>query len=285
VASPRRRLATNAPGDFYVDETCIDCGACRWMAPATFDSGGDQSRVHAQPEDAAADRRALLATIACPTGSIGAEGRDLSEAKRAFPVPIDGPVFHAGYHSEKSFGATPYFIARREGNVLVDSPRWNRLLADRLEALGGVSILFLTHRDDVADHERWADRFGARRLIHAEDRMGLRGVDVFDGIEPIPIAADLVILPTPGHTEGSSCLLYRDRYLFTGDHLAYDPERDRLYAFRSACWYDWRVQTESMRSLAKRRFEWVLPGHGDPVHLDADRMAAAMAACVGWMSR
>ena len=36
MANASRRLPHNAPGDFFVDSTCIDCDTCRWMAPATF---------------------------------------------------------------------------------------------------------------------------------------------------------------------------------------------------------------------------------------------------------
>ena len=53
-----------------------------------------------------------------------------------------------------------------QGNVLVDVPRWTPLLARRLEELGGVAWILLTHRDDVSDHAAWAAHFGARRVIH-----------------------------------------------------------------------------------------------------------------------
>ena len=32
---------------------------------------------------------------------------------------------HLGYHSPLSFGATPYFIRRPGGNIMIDSPRFN----------------------------------------------------------------------------------------------------------------------------------------------------------------
>lgn len=48
----------------------------------------------------------------------------------------------------------------------MDVPRWTPLLAQRLAALGGVRWVFLTHRDDVGAHERWAQHFGATRIIH-----------------------------------------------------------------------------------------------------------------------
>lgn len=39
-----------------------------------------------------------------------------------FVVGLWQGVYHCGYHSEKSFAATSYFITRPEGNILVD--RW-----------------------------------------------------------------------------------------------------------------------------------------------------------------
>ncbi|HYG82775.1 MAG TPA: ferredoxin, partial [Pyrinomonadaceae bacterium] len=160
MANPSKRLPENAPGDFYVDESCIDCDACRQIAPAVFRDHGDQSSVYRQPADAAAARRALMALVACPTASIGTtRDHDARLGVEAFPERLDENVYFCGFTSESSFGAWSYLIARPEaegGNVLVDSPRFNRQLVRRLEELGGVRTIFLTHRDDVADHERFA---------------------------------------------------------------------------------------------------------------------------------
>ena len=88
---------------------------------------------------------------------------------------------------------------------------------------------------------------------------------------------------SPLPTRGSACLLYADRFLFTGDHLAWSIPSQRFTAFRSVCWYDWAEQTESMRRLATYPFEYVLPGHGAPRSLPADEMRAAMRDCVSRM--
>lgn len=301
MASPKRRLAANVDGDFYVDDTCIDCDTCRWMAPATFDEVDDQSRVHRQPSTPDETRRALLALIACPTASIGTRSKhDIAAAKAALPDPIDGDVYHCGYHAESSFGAASYLIVRPQGNVLVDSPRWAGALVRRLEQLGGVRWMFLTHQDDVADHRRFRDHFGCDRVMHCDDiRHGTREVEVqIAGDDPVPLggATDggaapggLWVIPTPGHTRGSACLLVDDRYLFTGDHLAFSERRGHLYAFRSACWYDWPAQIRSMERLAvlqpEHPFQWVLPGHGRRWHGTAQDMAAQLAQCVAWMRR
>lgn len=58
---------------------------------------------------------------------------------------------------------------RPEGNVLVDSPRFAAPLVRRIEAMGGVALMFLTHRDDVADHEKFHQHFGCQRIVHEAD--------------------------------------------------------------------------------------------------------------------
>ena len=71
MASQELRLSANVPGDFFVDSTCIDCDACRILAPAVFSDAGDQSFVHHQPESEEELHAARKALITCPTASIG----------------------------------------------------------------------------------------------------------------------------------------------------------------------------------------------------------------------
>jgi glyoxylase-like metal-dependent hydrolase (beta-lactamase superfamily II) len=227
--------------------------------------------------------------VACPTGSIGTREPvdEVAEAASAFPVLIDGDVYDNGYHSRKSFGAASYFIRRPSGNVLVDSPRYNERLARRLDELGGVRYLLLTHRDDVADHAQWHDRFGCERLLHRDDvSAATRHVEIQpEGGDPVALADDLLVLPVPGHTRGHVVVHHADRFLFTGDHLAFSPELGHLYAFRRHCWYSWPRQVESMRTLLARRFEWVLPGHGRRFHATAGQARRSLERCLAWMER
>ncbi|MBM3559558.1 MAG: MBL fold metallo-hydrolase [Alphaproteobacteria bacterium] len=283
MAQAARRLPENAPGEFYVDETCIDCGACRWIAPASFDLAGERSFVKTQPRDEAKARRAEMALIACPTASIGTAGKhDLAAARAAYPARMYGEVFHCGWHAEASFGAAAWLVRRPHGNILVDSPRFAGRLVRALEDMGGVRWMFLSHRDDVADHARFAAHFGATRILHADDvSHATRGVEwQVEGDAPVALTPGATMLPVPGHTRGSMALLVDETLLFTGDHLAWSPEEDRLVAWRDVCWYDWRAQTRSMARLAAQRFEWVLSGHGTPGHRPAAEMACGMEGLV-----
>jgi len=287
MASVDRRLAENVAGDFYVDETCIDCDTCRRIEPAVFAEGASFSYVAHQPRDAAERRRSLMALVACPTGSIGTVSRaDARPAIAAFPEPVAENVSFCGFTSQDSFGAWSWFVERPEGNVLVDSPRAANPLLAALESRGGVARLFLTHRDDVADHAAFARRFGCERILHERDVTGeTRSVErKLAGDEAIPLSEDLLAIPTPGHTRGHAVLLYRDKFLFTGDHLAWSERRNGLVAFRDACWYSWTEQIRSMERLLDFRFEWVLPGHGWRYHAsDPETMRKELEKCVAWM--
>jgi glyoxylase-like metal-dependent hydrolase (beta-lactamase superfamily II)/ferredoxin len=288
MANPARRLPQNIAGDFFVDETCIDCDACRQIAPRTFRDHGDQSSVYRQPETSVEIHQALKSLVACPTGSIGTTRRhDTRAAVEAFPELIDGNVYFCGFTAESSFGAWSYLVVRPEaegGNVLVDSPRFSRPLVKNIEALGGVKTIFLTHRDDVADHEAFARRFGAARVMHADDRAARHGVErAVEGEQEVRLDETLRAIPTPGHTRGHMVLLYKDQYLFTGDHLAWSPARRGLTAFRGACWYSWAEQTRSMEKLLGYTFAWVLPGHGRIHGGEPSAMREHLRACVEWM--
>ncbi|MEL6380936.1 MAG: MBL fold metallo-hydrolase [Cyanobacteria bacterium J06626_18] len=287
MAHRKARRSQNVDGDIYVDSSCIDCDTCRWMAPAVYSRVDGQSVVFHQPATERDRLAALQALLACPTASIGTvtSPADMKAAQASLPIPVTDGIYHCGYHSEKSYGAASYFIQRPEGNILVDSPRFAAPLVKRLEALGGVRYLYLTHRDDVADHQAFHEHFGCDRLLHRDD-MSSSTADVempLIGSDPIHVAADMTILPVPGHTRGHTVLLYQNRFLFTGDHLAWSPQLQHLYAFRRACWYSWAEQIESMEKLAAYSFEWVLPGHGRRYHADVETIHQQMEKCLTWM--
>ncbi|HLH31555.1 MAG TPA: ferredoxin, partial [Terriglobia bacterium] len=120
MANPNRAYSENAAGNFFVDDTCIDCDLCRQIAPTVFEDTGDHSSVYHQPESGSEIHRAAMALVACPTGSIGThEKLDVRAAAEAYPERIDENVYFCGYASPNSYGAASYLITRSEGNVLV----------------------------------------------------------------------------------------------------------------------------------------------------------------------
>src|SRR4029078_5546082 len=94
MANPKKRVPENVPGDFFVDSTCIDCDACRQIAPNVFGEAADTSYVHTQPVLTMDRRRALQALLSCPTGSIGCVADDdVKGVMQDFPLLIEAPVY------------------------------------------------------------------------------------------------------------------------------------------------------------------------------------------------
>lgn len=275
MANPTKRLSTNVEGNFFVDSTCIDCDTCRQLAPATFMEKGDHSTVFCQPASASEELAAYQALIACPVGSIGVAEQNAAQfrqAKTSFPQELESGVLYNGFNSEKSFGANSYFIHHPDGNWLIDSPRYLKHLIASFEERGGIRYIFLSHEDDVADAARYANTFGATRIIHRADAHAMPDAEwIVEGDDPIHATPECTLIPVPGHTAGSMSLLYKNRFLFTGDHMWWDRQHQQLRAPSVLIW----DESQLVRSLSKLlhvSFEWVLPGHGHRVHLPAAAM-------------
>ena len=196
-------------------------------------------------------------------------------------------VFHLGYHSKASFGATSYLaLTRSNDGILVDSPRYSSKLAREIEAIvgGAPKFMFLTHKDDVADHIRWKERFPSmRRIMHAADVKGadewpyieMRDVEVqLEGDGPWHVdGLEAEVVFTPGHSLGSASLVLpgeggREGCVFTGDHLAFNGRLGRLDGF-ARYGRDLGMQAESMKRLGEvDAVQWILPGHGRRQHFD-----------------
>ena len=277
MADRTKRLSTNVDGNFFVDATCINCDTCRQLAPKSFREDGDYSAVAHQPEGDAQLHQAYQALLACPVGSIGtvrSEKPRLQAAKASFPLRLEGGVYYTGFNSEKSFGGNSFFVQHPDGNWLIDSPRYLKQLVEAFEQQGGIRYIFLTHEDDVADSDKYAKQFKARRIIHRADAEAAPGAEwILEGNEAIELAPGFRAIPVPGHTSGSAALLYDERFLFSGDHLWWDPESRTLESPQRLVWSEPHL-LQSIAKLLDHRFEWVLAGHGDRVRLPMTEMRA-----------
>lgn len=283
MADLKKKLSTNVEGNFYVDSTCINCDTCRQLAPKSFREVGDYSAVVDQPADDHQVLQAYQALLACPVGSIGTEqsgkGR-LQAAMSSFPLQLEGGVYYCGFNSEKSFGANSFFVQHPDGNWLIDSPRYIKHLVEALERKGGIKYIFLTHEDDVADADKYANQFSATRIIHRADAEAVPDAEwIIEGMDTVHVTAEFQAIPVPGHTPGSMALLYKEQFLFTGDHLWWEPETKSLEAPKRLVWRE-QVLVDSIQKLLDYRFEWVLAGHGDRVKLDREEMNAQLRGLV-----
>ena len=73
MANSNDSFKDNAPGRWYVDDQCIDCGQCGNDVPAIFREAADYGHhiVHRQPANADEWREAEEARERCPVEAIG----------------------------------------------------------------------------------------------------------------------------------------------------------------------------------------------------------------------
>jgi ferredoxin len=76
MANKYSKTPGNAPGAWYVDDTCVDCDLCRANAGGIFDRNAEigMSIVIRQPLTPEEIHAAKSAMDACPTESIGNDG-------------------------------------------------------------------------------------------------------------------------------------------------------------------------------------------------------------------
>jgi glyoxylase-like metal-dependent hydrolase (beta-lactamase superfamily II)/ferredoxin len=256
----------NHPGPLFVDTSCIDCGTCFHIAPDLFHEKNNLSFVNRQPENLSEWTEAKEAILSCPTNSIGVHRppQDFKNAPLTLPRHITDTIYFCGYASEDSYGATAYLIQTPAGNILIDSPRFNSHLVKEIEKIGGVKWMFLSHQDDVADHEKFHQHFKCTRIIHRNDlQEDTKNCEmILEGEEDFHLNADIKIISTPGHTRGHLVLHYKNQFLFTGDHLFYDAETTKIYASKSVNWFSWEKQVQSIKKLIDLNVDWIFPGHG-----------------------
>jgi glyoxylase-like metal-dependent hydrolase (beta-lactamase superfamily II) len=124
-----------------------------------------------------------------------------------------------------TFQGRAFLLRHRDGNLLLYSSGRMREEADALLAQGGIARQYLNHRHQAMSSCDWvSERFAAPlfapRLEEAAIAATCRVGCTFEQRELH--FSDFEVIPTPGHTEGSTCFLWHDgqrRYLFTGDTI------------------------------------------------------------------
>src|SRR5258708_25173752 len=149
MANLPERNPASAPGDWYIDRRCIDCGAARELAAGLIVLRRGKSVVARQPANEGEERAAWRAVLVCPTASVGTESHR-SHPPDLFPQELAPGLYRCGYNAGSSFGAHAYFVKRPEGNLLVDSPRHVKKLVQNLQDLGGERDILLSPQDDRA---------------------------------------------------------------------------------------------------------------------------------------
>jgi glyoxylase-like metal-dependent hydrolase (beta-lactamase superfamily II) len=194
--------------------------------------------------------------------------------------------------------ARAYLLESQTGLVLVDagSPGFEGRVLAALKTLGrqDLRLIFITHAhlDHFGSAAALRRCTGASIAIHKADALAMANGETHLGsvrgrgrlvqalmplvrcfLRPEPtqpdhllidgqrldaFGLDAVLLHTPGHTPGSSCLIAAQRYAFAGDLLSTNgrPHAQRYYAD------NWSLIPSSLDRLKALKPEKTYPGHG-----------------------
>jgi hydroxyacylglutathione hydrolase len=118
-----------------------------------------------------------------------------------------------------------YLLVRNEGNVLFYSSGRSED-HQHIQELGGITRQYLSHRDEAGPPlVRIRQMFGSKLCCHRLEEKAVSKacpVDLTFQTREIHLG-DIEVIPTPGHTDGSTCFLFKSphgkTYLFTGDTI------------------------------------------------------------------
>lgn len=196
------------------------------------------------------------------------------------------------YALDASKGSYAYLIAGKE-TVLIDSghPGQRKGILKELRSMNirmeDIKHILLTHHDidhvgnatflqSITGSKVWASmrdlpyicgemrRPGIKRIIESVAKIKTpENLHAYNQTEKV---GEVEVIPTPGHTPGHVCLLYKD-ILFAGDlvHLS----KGRLEPYPSFWNWDTAVMMASIKRIAPLPFKWICPAHGKPMEKKA----------------
>lgn len=190
------------------------------------------------------------------------------------------------YALDSTQGNYAYLILGRE-TILIDTgmPWQGKKLLAELRKLGvgtsDIKHILFTHHD--IDHignapllqketgaTLWASREDIPFISGEVKRPGVKrlfssiGDHRIQGVQPYPADGKLgqvTVIPTPGHTPGHVCLLYKD-VLFIGDLM---NNRSGHFALMPPIMtWDMALARQSAGAIEPYSFKWICPAHGTP---------------------
>lgn len=184
-----------------------------------------------------------------------------------------------GIHIIRGEISNMYLIDTATEILLVDAgiPSDSEKVLSYVSALGKkIDAIFVTHAhwDHVGGLKYLKEATGARVVAHRDEVPYIHGdipgrrrfepVDVDMVVEDGSELFGLLVIHTPGHTSGSSCLLDRERKaLFVGD-LVYE-ESGVLHEMYHHYSRDPQENRESIIKLLNYDFTHIFPSHGNPI--------------------
>jgi glyoxylase-like metal-dependent hydrolase (beta-lactamase superfamily II) len=162
-----------------------------------------------------------------------------------------------------SQGIRAFLLRRDAGSLLVYSAPTMAAEAEAVDAIGGVSRVYLNHWHEAAfgDGAGVAAALGAPLVIHAADAAAAaRSAPVGDTFAGgARIGDDVELIPIPGHTPGATAILWDGggrRVLFTGDSVYLDGGEWVAAVLESS---DRDAYVESLERLRELDFDLLVP--------------------------
>lgn len=194
---------------------------------------------------------------------------DAAAMRWAPHVALPADVRHHPHDPHPSNGYL-FFLEDGKTAALVDPAGIPQTILDAIDE-GPYALRYILITHEHADHcDATADiarAFPQARIVmhradvHAIGALGTRALPVVDGDElPFGENAAIRMLHTPGHTDGSSCFLFRST-LFTGDTL-FAGSVGGVFGERSG--YRDILDSVSTKIFALDDTTVLMPGHGPP---------------------
>lgn len=195
------------------------------------------------------------------------------------------------YALESTKGNYAYLILGEE-IILIDTgrPGQGKGLLKELKSLNikpnDIKHILITHHDidhignlalleKETDASIWASNEDILYIYGDKNREGIKKLVSFFMRTKKPLninqynenqkVGNIEIIPTPGHTPGHVCLLYKD-VLFVGDLLR--TSKGQLGPMTSFMNWDTPMSKKSIKKVADYHFEWICPAHGEPIKRD-----------------
>jgi glyoxylase-like metal-dependent hydrolase (beta-lactamase superfamily II) len=176
------------------------------------------------------------------------------------------PGLFAFRPNRATLGGTAYFI-QAEGeqpSLLIDSPAYSQENLDFLEAQGGVDLIFITHRGAIGETKKFQQHFGCTVVLQEQEAY-LVDVPRLKTFEKTWSSGSFEALWTPGHSPGSSCLLWKAQggIVFSGRHLLPDA-RGYPVPLKTQKTFHWPRQIKQVQALLEEwpDFQYLCPGAG-----------------------
>jgi glyoxylase-like metal-dependent hydrolase (beta-lactamase superfamily II) len=176
----------------------------------------------------------------------------------------DGVWTWSAFSAEKNLDFNGFMVADSSGNVLIDPPRMEGEVRERMLQLGAPRTILLTNKDHVRASREFGDLLGARIGIHELDATFLDFKPDFVFRDGVSLPGALLAVHVPDNkSPGETAFLLRrgGGVLILGDALIGEPA-GRLRLLPPGKYADAEKARRGLFRLLDHSFDAVLVGDG-----------------------